>query len=153
MHDLDTAQLRRKAAESSRRTQKQLRVMLLVIHGSLYFAALAVMAAVLFVMPWVFDSLWNNIDLSLVVFGLFVGWGIGLLLHGAGLAVDSAWAERRLRQQAVSEALGRALLEDVDDLELDEPKAKRGLEDLTEIALSDDGELIAKDAEINVKYQ
>lgn len=140
MHDLDTAQLRRQAAASARTSQRRIHWSLFAIHGFLYLAALAVMAVVLVGMPWVFDALWNTIDLSLVIFGLFFGWGIGLLLHGAGLLADSGWAERQLRQRAAAGVLGRALLDDEAEVEL-AAKAKRNLSADTDISLDDDGEL------------
>ena len=149
MHDLDTAQLRRQAAASARTSQRRIHWSLFAIHGFLYLAALAVMAVVLVGMPWVFDALWNTIDLSLVVFGLFAGWGIGLLLHGVGMVVDSSWAERQLRNRAAADVVGRALLDD--DMEADYPsewlKSKRNLSDDSAFNLNDDGELVMPEAD------
>ena len=140
MHDLDTAQLRRQAAASARTSQRRIHWSLFAIHGFLYLAALAVMAVVLVGMPWVFDALWNTIDLSLVVFGLFAGWGIGLTLHGASMLVDSSWAERQLRNRAAADVVGRALLGDEAEVE-QAAKAKRNLSADTSFSLNDDGEL------------
>lgn len=141
MRDLDTAHLRRMASESARRSQRQLRLMLLTIHGFVFLAALAVTAVVVFVMPWVFDALWNSIDVSLILFGLFAGWGIGLTLHGASVLVDSAWMERQLRQRAAAGALGRALLDEEAEVEAGLKRKPLTDEDPETLALSDDGEL------------
>ncbi|MBL8146253.1 MAG: 2TM domain-containing protein [Anaerolineae bacterium] len=146
MHNLDTAQLRRQAAASARTSQRRIHWSLFAIHGLLYLAALAAMAVVLVGMPWVFDALWNTIDLSLVLFGLFAGWGIGLMLHGASMVVDSSWAERQLRNRAAAGVVGRALLDDDAEVEL-AAKAKRNLSTETDFSLNDDGELVLSEAD------
>jgi uncharacterized membrane protein len=151
MHDLDTAQLRRLASESARRSQKQLRLALLTIHVFLYFAALLMLAVMVLGMPWVFDSLFNSIDLSLIIFGLFAGWFVGLALHGASVLVDSAWAERQLRQRAAAGVLGRALLDDEDETHYSKPKREVGLS--LENQLSDDGELGPAEADMRAMHR
>lgn len=141
MHNLDTADLRRQAAASARVSQRRLRWSLFTIHGFFYLAALAVMAVMLLGLPAAFRSLWNSVDMSLMVFGLFAGWSIGLALHGGSLIVDSSWAERQLRNRAATDMVGRALLDDDAEIEL-AAKAKRIAADEMVYSLADDGELM-----------
>lgn len=148
MRDLDTAQLRRMATESARRSQRQTRYALLTIHFFLYLAAVAVAAVMVFAMPWVVDSLFNSVDVSAMVFGLFAGWFAGLALHAGSVLVDSAWAERQFRQRAAAGVIGRVLLDEDDEAALTE-KAKRLADETGPVTLSDDGELAPPgDAEI-----
>jgi hypothetical protein len=145
MQDLDTAQLRRMATESARRSQRQTRYALLTIHFFLYLAALAVAFVIVVGAPWVFDTLWSSMDVSAMIFGLFAGWFVGLALHGASVLVDSGWMERQFRQRAAAGVIGRALL-DEDDAALSE-KAKRLADVPMPVTLSDDGELHTADEE------
>lgn len=154
MHDLDTAQLRRLANDSARKHQRQFRLGLFVVHFILYAAAMVVMGILSEDAPGVSAAIWNSIDLSLIVFGLFFGWGVGLLLHGVGVIIESDWAERRFRQQAVTGAVGRVLLGDEDEaVRAEAVKAKRTLDDLANVALADDGELLADDEEARARRQ
>jgi hypothetical protein len=147
MRDLDPAQLRRLAADSAKRSQRQWKVALLAVHGFVYVAAILSVAAIALTTPGIYNALLNSIDLDVMVFGLFFGWGIGLGLHGATLAMDSAWMERRLREGAASSVVGRALLEDEDESPAQTAKAKRDLDALTEYALEDDGEITVAESD------
>ncbi|MFN8378288.1 MAG: 2TM domain-containing protein [Anaerolineae bacterium] len=146
MHELDTTQLRRQASVSARNSQRNLRLTLFAVHVFLYLAALAVAAVMVVGLPYLFDVFWNSVDASLVVFGLFAGWGIGLLLHGAGVVVDSGWMERQLRQRAAAGVLGRALLDEEADAET-LAKAKRLADNEPAFTLTDDGELAPAESE------
>ena len=147
MHDLDTAQLRRQASVSARNSQRNLRLTLFAVHVLLFLAGLAVAAVMVVGLPYLFDVFWNSVDASLVVFGLFAGWGIGLLLHGAGVVVESGWMERQLRNRAAADVVGRALLDDEADYPAEWMKAKRNLSDESEFSLNDDGELVLSEAD------
>ena len=154
MRDFDTVQLRKQAADSARRTRRYLRLGLLAANVLLFLLALGIFATMVVGMPWIFDALWMNIDVSLIVVGLFAGWGIGIALHGATVVVDSDWAERQLRQRAAAGALGRALLDDADaDYPSEWMKTKRDVDDESEFGLSDDGELVTEEAEDNSPAQ
>lgn len=148
MHDLDPAQLRRQAAASARSSQRNLRLILFGLHVLLFLIALAAFAAMTLGVGYVFSTLWNSVDVSLIVFGLFAGWGIGLLLHGASVVVDSGWMERQFRHRAAAGVVGRALLDD--DADAGYPsewmKAKRNLIDEIGFSVDDDGELIEDEA-------
>ncbi|HYO87415.1 MAG TPA: hypothetical protein VER79_02145 [Candidatus Limnocylindrales bacterium] len=148
MRDFNTTELRRQAAESARKGQRQLRLSLVVVHIFVYIAAIVVLAALVMTLPGLASAIWTSIDLSLVIFGLFMGWGIGIALHGATLLVDSDWMERRMRRQAASGLLGRALLEyEEDELPAEAAKAKHRLDDLADYVLDDDGELTSVEGE------
>jgi hypothetical protein len=147
MRDFDPAELRRLAADSARRSQHQWKYALLAVHGFVYVAALLSMAAVIWTTPSVYNALLNSFDLDLVIFGLFFGWAFGLALHGAALAVDSDWMERRLREGAASSAVGRALLADEDEPLAQTSKAKRDLDALTDYSLGDDGEIASGESD------
>ena len=147
MRDFDTVQLRKQAADSARRTRKHLRLGLLAANVLLFLLALGIFATMVVGMPWIFDALWMNIDVSLIVVGLFAGWGIGIALHGATVVVDSDWAERQLRQRAAAGALGRALLDDQPDDVSAYEKPKRLAEVTDDFTFVDDGEFEALEAD------
>lgn len=80
---------------------------------------------------------------------LSIGWGTGIFMHGMSLFMDSGAAERQMRNQAITRAVGQEILERA-AAEAEKPKrrlqhelAEDSAEDIVE--LSDDGELIARE--------